>query len=196
MAYGYCQGHAAQLRRGKILAPLGRVRPPSPEGFSWCSKCKTHLPIAQFSPDKTRGGLDRVCKPCKAAYQREYNQRKGKEYVARKVTLGKWKITEEQYQAMFEAQNDKCAICGAEARMKKLCIDHDHKTGLIRGLLCQDCNLGMGQFADDPDIMQKAVQYLRIGGVVHNPELRMPDTWHAKRTQKRDQARARNRNEP
>lgn len=105
---------------------------------------------------------------------REYND-KNRERVRLKVTLRKWGLTEGQYQGLFDAQDHKCALCGAERReWRALAIDHDHATGLIRGLLCQDCNLGMGQFADDPDLMQKAVDYLRAGGVVHDPSLRAP----------------------
>ncbi len=62
--------------------------------------------------------------------------------------------------ALLEKQKHKCAICGDD---KKLCIDHDHGTGKVRGLLCTDCNLSLGRFKDNIDILSKAITYLRNG---------------------------------
>lgn len=57
-----------------------------------------------------------------------------------------------------------CDICGTNKSGyagKKLAIDHDHRTGIVRGMLCQKCNIGLGNFNDDPEIMLKAVKYLK-----------------------------------
>lgn len=54
----------------------------------------------------------------------------------------------------------KCMICGSD---KKLCIDHDHATGEVRGILCGVCNSGLGLFGDDVDKMKKAIEYLEDG---------------------------------
>lgn len=52
-----------------------------------------------------------------------------------------------------------CQICGS---FEKICVDHDHRTGQIRGALCEPCNLGLGRFKDDPTLLMKAVEYLCV----------------------------------
>lgn len=96
------------------------------------------------------------------AYQREYytkNQEK-----AREKSLKKWYgITLADYNQMFADQNGFCLICGVhQSQVKKtFCVDHDHETGEIRGLLCDQCNKGLGQFEDNPSLLQRAIDYLR-----------------------------------
>lgn len=68
-------------------------------------------------------------------------------------------ITEEEYALMLENQDRRCAICHKKTS-KRLHVDHDHKTGKIRGLLCQKCNHGLGQFNDDTDLLHRASEYL------------------------------------
>jgi hypothetical protein len=65
-------------------------------------------------------------------------------------------ISESEYQAMRQRQLDRCAICGNVADV----IDHDHKTGLVRGLLCRPCNVALGGFRDDPELLRAASFYL------------------------------------
>lgn len=73
----------------------------------------------------------------------------------------------DQYQTMLFEQDYCCAICGInESDLKEmsnrgLCVDHDHKTGLIRKLLCDDCNTGLGRFRDDISSMKNAINYLK-----------------------------------
>lgn len=64
---------------------------------------------------------------------------------------------------MSTEQDDRCAIC-RRIPAKPLEVDHDHKTGVIRGLLCDRCNKGIGQFGDDPKILEAAIAYLTAGG--------------------------------
>jgi hypothetical protein len=63
----------------------------------------------------------------------------------------------------------RCHICRAE--VGKMCIDHDHDTGAIRGLLCDPCNTGLGRFRDDPLLLQAAVRYLKRGPLKDLPLL-------------------------
>ena len=71
-------------------------------------------------------------------------------------------ITYEVYNNMFELQNGCCAICGIhQSELKKsLCVDHNHDTKKIRGLLCSKCNTGLGNFKDSLDMLYKAQDYL------------------------------------
>ena len=104
------------------------------------------------------------------AYNR--NMREWKANNRDKVSRYKWKarygITPELYNEMLAAQNGKCAICGeietaqhnVSKKTLKLAVDHCHKTGKVRGLLCQECNRGIAKFKDDPIKTQKATEYL------------------------------------
>lgn len=63
---------------------------------------------------------------------------------------------------MFASQGGVCAICrqpeGREGR--SLSVDHDHDSGVVRGLLCDSCNVGLGRFRDDPELVRSALEYL------------------------------------
>jgi hypothetical protein len=78
----------------------------------------------------------------------------------------KFGITPERYSEMFQSQNGVCAICKQPetatrlGTLKALSVDHCHKTGAIRGLLCSDCNTGIGKLKDDPSVLQSAIRYL------------------------------------
>jgi len=74
----------------------------------------------------------------------------------------KYGITLDQYNEMFLAQNGVCAICGNSETYNKrsLAVDHDHITGVVRGLLCLDCNAGIGHLKDNPEYLQNAITYL------------------------------------
>jgi hypothetical protein len=73
----------------------------------------------------------------------------------------KYGITAAQYEALYVFQGGRCAICQrATGRSKRLAVDHDHKTGEVRGLLCSYCNQMVGQARDDPEMFQRAADYL------------------------------------
>lgn len=73
-------------------------------------------------------------------------------------------MTEADYERMFAEQEGRCAICRLPQRdhkhWQRLHIDHDHVTGRVRGLLCTHCNTALGKFADDPERLQRAIEYL------------------------------------
>lgn len=64
-------------------------------------------------------------------------------------------------EAIIDAAGNKCELCGSPPGARRLHIDHDHTTGALRGLLCHGCNVGLGYFKDDPELLERAAEYLR-----------------------------------
>lgn len=115
------------------------------------SKDKTHCPQGHpYDEENTRhttsGG--RRCKTC------DYNRNREKQFQ------DKYGLTVEQYQIMCLIQNNLCAICCEEPE-ENLHVDHDHVTGEVRGLLCNNCNNGLGRFKDNIESLENAILYLR-----------------------------------
>ena len=140
--------------------------------FKQCPKCKETLPLTGFSSNKLRqDGLCCYCRKCESKKHRQDHQRlkqnpvKYKEYLAKernrhlKRTFG---ITAEDYDQMLSSQNGSCAICEVTecASGAALAVDHCHRTGKIRGILCRDCNTSLGKFNDDRNRLRKAIKYL------------------------------------
>lgn len=71
----------------------------------------------------------------------------------------KYGITVEEYDEKFAAQGGLCAICGLASAVR-LCVDHRHSDGVVRGLLCKDCNVGIGLLKDSPANLESAIRYL------------------------------------
>jgi recombination endonuclease VII len=127
---------------GKVIA-----KPAKPA----CKDCK-----------RTTRALSKPGPRCASCWRTEENKRKERthgQYVEK--TYG---ISAEDYKKLYEAQGGRCAICKrATGAARRLAVDHDHKTGEVRGLLCKPCNrYGLGMFArDDPEIFDRAADYLR-----------------------------------
>ena len=113
-----------------------------------CKSCTLILPLSAFGKHKGRKlGLADSCKQCR-------NQA---------ILLKRHKITQEQKDSMLLEQNFCCAICGVHQDdcWSILAVDHCHKTGKIRGLLCAHCNHGLGNFKDNIEIIKNAIKYLK-----------------------------------
>lgn len=83
------------------------------------------------------------------------------EYNRRNLLMNTYGITLEEYAMMFMEQDGVCAICKLPERDERnLCVDHDHETGLVRGLLCSKCNKALGGFNDQVELVEAALQYL------------------------------------
>ena len=141
-----------------------------------CNKCNQDKEEALFSkktcaPD----GLNHSCKQCDAVYRKSragidsyasYRQTpKGKaarSKHSRKYRLkSEYGITPEEFEDMALEQDYKCAICGdSNFKDHRLCVDHDHTTGKIRGLLCSSCNRSIGLLKDDINTLKSAIRYL------------------------------------
>lgn len=76
---------------------------------------------------------------------------------SRKGRFRTYKLTEDQYQEMFDRQGGMCANC---LHLPGVHVDHCHETGKVRGILCLDCNVGLGHFRDDPSLLRAAAEYL------------------------------------
>ncbi len=106
--------------------------------------------------------IDHGKRESRATYARKWraaNPLRAKQNDLRKM----YGIELSEYEAMLEAQNGGCAICGKRDKHYRLAVDHCHAEGHIRGLLCADCNRGLGMFGDKPELLEKAAAYLRNG---------------------------------
>lgn len=157
-AYGLCPGHSRQRDLGIELRPLRQPRPDAAPGYSWCSKCKQFKAEEDFPWDTVRKQLQRICRECGSAAQLAYVERVGREKINLKRRLLKRGITLEEYERIMDEQEACCAICLRDDR--KLDIDHCHRGGQVRGLLCGPCNRGIGFLEDNVDILRSAIDYL------------------------------------
>jgi len=141
-----------------------------------CTKCGETKPKDQFKKIRQGKYLDSWCKPCNAATSlARYHQKNSAEPGYRKESTARRKILQhgisiDEYNALVAQQDGRCACCGKEPKSgKRLVIDHDHTCcpgatscgQCIRGLLCGNCNLGIGLLGDCIDGVESAARYLR-----------------------------------
>jgi Autographiviridae endonuclease VII len=139
-----------------------------------CSKCKKVKSISEFYnagikkyPRRLRSDCKTCVKEIKRSYESKYKARQwykdNPEKIRNKKFKTKYKFTLEEYKILLKKQNGLCAICKKpekESAKGKLAVDHCHKTGKIRGLLCFNCNVGIGNLRDSPILLEKALEYL------------------------------------
>jgi hypothetical protein len=95
-----------------------------------------------------------------ATHWREEKKRR-KQAAHEKRVQNVYGLGEGDYDVIYKGQGGRCAICQrATGATRKLSVDHDHKTGEVRGLLCRPCNTGLGHARDDPEFFERAKQYL------------------------------------
>ena len=131
-----------------------------------CTKCNQDLPITEFYRQSSKkSGYKSHCKECVRAQRKEYYATpEGYKYAIEKAWRDKGMVfTVEEYDALLQEQGFGCAICGTESNKNgtRLCVDHCHTTGKIRGILCNDCNTSLGKFNDDVELLQNAIDYLK-----------------------------------
>lgn len=125
-----------------------------PANHDYCKDCNEIKPIEQFP---TSGVYCRKCLGVRQKNSPNYLEN------GRKNSLKKFGLTIEQYDDINERQKGLCAICQKPETTKgklRLAVDHDHKTGIVRGLLCNTCNTALGKFYDDVDLLKSAIFYL------------------------------------
>lgn len=121
-----------------------------------CSKCRVWKPPGEFNKNRNqKSGLNYACRPCARVHTQKYN------------LPAKYGITSERFNQMLEEQNNKCACCGTEFQIDgfkadRACVDHNHKTGAVRGLLCGRCNLAAGNVNDSSAWARQLVAYLEL----------------------------------
>lgn len=121
-----------------------------------CTKCGVTKPVADFHKNGTLRGVPQYKTECKEC-------RKAKPDTYRPYHLkNRYGITIEDYDRMFAEQGGVCLICNRpETQRKRLSVDHCHDSGKVRGLLCTTCNIAIGHLLDDPDVIQRASDYVR-----------------------------------
>ena len=116
------------------------------------------------NPDKRKAACAKYNHSLKAKIaDKRYNMSKKNKISQRKHDLKKkYGLSLEEYFSMIDQQGGICAVCsGPPVGHGHLVVDHDHKTGTVRKLLCDKCNLGLGYFNDNPELMEKAAAYVR-----------------------------------
>ena len=113
-------------------------------------------------PEKQRANGQRyyVKHRTKIRAQKRAQYRRNRDYYRTWHLTKRYGLTSDEYASLLQKQNGCCAICRATSE-KSFDVDHDHKTGKVRGLLCGACNRGLGQFQDSPEILLAAHQYLK-----------------------------------
>jgi hypothetical protein len=127
-----------------------------------CSHCGAVKPLSDFHAS-AKGKMKRAswCKTCANGIARERHKREYTPENKRRWQIkSRYGITCDQFDTILSAQKGKCGICSVE--LVKPHIDHDHMTGVVRGLLCHRCNIVIGGF-DDPDFRMKATAWLERG---------------------------------
>lgn len=128
-------------------------------GDGACRRCNVEEAVVSFMPD---GRKPMFCEPCgelTVLGWQEFLEPEHRDDTFRRYR-SLYGIGMAEYGLLYEAQGGLCLICRAIDR--PLVVDHDHGTGLVRGLLCGQCNSAIGLLQDDPDIATRASKYLRL----------------------------------
>jgi hypothetical protein len=141
-----------------------------------CRQCLETKEVTEFYKSKDLpGGYRNECKDCKNKKTMKWRKQNKEAYNAaarvhhkrhyERNRLYRYKLTSEQYQDAVKRQKGLCGICDKpnQTKDKKLVIDHDHKTGKFRALLCYKCNRDMNVI-DDFEQLQKCVAYKKLHG--------------------------------
>lgn len=136
------------------------------KGERRCAKCKENKLLKEFRMRSNKPCLQSYCRQCEskdATKWHKKNPERARELNRRTTLRRYYGISVEKYEELFNQQKGVCAICGLPEtgkRRKYLCVDHDHKTNAIRGLLCTTCNFAIGYLRDDVSLLSKAIEYL------------------------------------
>ena len=127
-----------------------------------CCICKQNKELSEFPKNAAQpSGYAYECKECSHARTRALPSQSKERRLDRHLRRS-YGITLDQYNERLRDQSSRCAICHVSSTLLRegLCVDHDHTTGLIRGLLCRNCNLAVGNMMDSATIAASAAAYL------------------------------------
>ncbi len=153
--FAFMEGVGERPSLDHRLHRIDKNRPMGPGNFEWRKKLVTKLPGESAAEYDKRHRFARRTVLGVGSWNSDLRSKYGQDFGLREL------------QTMAEKQNHCCAICGKPEKemrngaVKHLAVDHDHKTGKVRELLCTACNKGLGHFDDDIDLMIKAIAYLR-----------------------------------
>lgn len=137
-----------------------------------CPKCRTSKSTDDFHRHAgTKDGLQSRCKECQKADTYAWRARnpeavkavQAKSYARRGRHTQRHRLyglSREDYESAVSAQSGVCAICHLPPDREVLDVDHDHTTGMFRGLLCRACNTALGKFKDSQVLLALAIAYL------------------------------------
>ncbi|MFJ6659108.1 endonuclease VII domain-containing protein [Streptomyces sp. NPDC091377] len=133
-------------RRRAALGKTVREKVHVPEGHKFCRSCGEIKPHSEWHRNATASdGLSTRCKACRAVRGRQDHLKRS------------YGLTEAERDAMVASQMGLCVIC---LKAPPIHVDHCHKTGKVRGVLCFNCNSAIGKLGDDPDAVRRAAAYL------------------------------------
>lgn len=169
-AWGWCVRHYGRYRAtGDPLKTSAEVQVEQElqSGYRVCTKCKARHPLERFKRNSSSlNGRIRECDSCcsarSAARYRAALANDPSDIPRRSRTTylrNKYGITQEQYDAMVVAQDGECRTC--HIRGVPLVIDHDHDTGTVRALLCNDCNLALGHVNESVEVLHNLIRYVQ-----------------------------------
>jgi len=136
-----------------------------------CSRCGELKPLDGFHrKSRSKSGLNPECKACACVRNKQWRQDNPEKVKANNARprrdwhlRNKFGITEQQFEDLREVQGGVCAICDSPCETHpNLSVDHNHTTGANRGLLCFNCNVGVGKFDEDPELLRRAADYLEL----------------------------------
>ena len=142
-----------------------------------CENCGVEKSVSEYHKDKTcRFGVGPTCKECRKEYRRDHYiqnrektmkqtleyERNNREQRYGYTLKRNYGMTLVDYQTMLSNQDSRCLGCSRhESDLKRrLFVDHDHKTGKVRGLLCDACNKALGDVGDNTEILGNLIKYL------------------------------------
>lgn len=132
------------------MSPDDRKQRVKEAGLRWRGKNREKLRAKARVQNSLLTAEDRAAR---AGYYREYRKKtKDRQgfYVLKSRLKFQYGLTLEQYEDMLFRQGGRCASCRHTNKGRRLCVDHNHTTGSIRALLCDDCNVALGWLHDDP----------------------------------------------
>ena len=145
--------------------------------MKYCKKCKQVKDSSDFNKDASKyDGLHTTCRACECLQHKQSRKKspekarlrsriwhhKNPDKAKNNALKRKFGLTIEAYKALLVKQHNNCAICGisGDETSRKFAVDHCHHTSTIRGLLCDNCNKGLGMFKDSINNLEKAISYL------------------------------------